>query len=90
MSTEPISKTSADLEQANSIAPTDPTKAEELYRGILSEQTCTSSQINPLSMLTIQPMKMLYEIRRRRLLSLELCIGITSELEVSDEGSQLI
>ena len=83
MSTEPISKTSADLEQANSIAPTDPTKAEELYRGILSEQTCMSSKIKTVSTLTIQPMKMLYEIRRRRLLSLVLFIGITSELKLS-------
>lgn len=43
MSTETISKTSADLEQANSLASTDPTKAEELYRGILSNQTSMSS-----------------------------------------------
>lgn len=39
--------TSQDLEQANKIAPTDPTKAEELYRGILSHQTSKLIQPKP-------------------------------------------
>ena len=39
--------TSQDLEQANKIAPTDPTKAEELYRGILSHQTSKLLQPKP-------------------------------------------
>jgi hypothetical protein len=40
---------SEDLEQANNIAPTDPTKAEELYRGILSHQTSKLFQPCPTS-----------------------------------------
>ena len=39
--------TSQDLEQANKMAPTDPTKAEELYRGILSHQTSKLLQPEP-------------------------------------------
>jgi hypothetical protein len=43
MATQPVPATAEDLEQANKIASTDPTKAEELYRGILSHQTSKSS-----------------------------------------------
>jgi 26S proteasome regulatory subunit N6 len=39
MANPPTLTTAEDLEQANKIAPTDPTKAEELYHRILSHQT---------------------------------------------------
>lgn len=42
MANQPALNTAEDLEKANGLVTTDPAKAEELYRGILSRHTSGS------------------------------------------------